>query len=142
MSVRIPAGAIGKRGILVEPITMLTHRENAGVNPDRLAELYVELGQAGAESAVCRAMEELSERLHRIHAACEPLNLNTVEKTARSMMGIAEQIGMHKLAQVAGDVQTAAAQGDPVSLAATVSRLLRIGESSLTGIWDLQELAL
>lgn len=118
------------------------HSETAGLNRERLAELYMELGQSGAEGVVCRAMEELSERLHRIGGECEPMNFNTIEKTARSMVGIADQIGMYSLANVAGHVQDAARQKNHAAVGGTVARLLRIGENSLTAIWDLQEMPL
>jgi hypothetical protein len=43
------------------------------------------------------------------------------------------------LARVARDVKTCTEQGDPVALAATLARLMRVGESSLTEFWMMQE---
>jgi hypothetical protein len=48
---------------------------------------------------------------------------------------------MGLLAQVAVDVTRAIDDGDRTAQAATLSRLLRIGENSLTAIWDLQDLS-
>lgn len=57
-------------------------------------------------------------------------------------MAIAEQIGMTALARVAGDVAQTVDAGDTVATGATLSRLIRVGEKSLTVIWDQQDLSL
>lgn len=57
------------------------------------------------------------------------------------MVAIAEQIGMAGLARVAGDVTNAIDEGDAVATAATLCRMIRVGERSLTAIWDLQDLS-
>ena len=49
---------------------------------------------------------------------------------------------MRKLARVAGDVGTAVDQSDMVAVAATLSRLMRVGEASLTAVWDLQDMTI
>ena len=59
--------------------------------------------------------------------------------SARSLTGIADQIGMNDLSRVAGDVTRCIDARDAVALAATLSRLQRIGERSLTAIWDMQD---
>ncbi|MFK7867816.1 MAG: hypothetical protein AB8B58_01110 [Roseobacter sp.] len=117
-------------------------KETVQVDQDRLGALYAELGEAGAEDVVCRAMEELALRLShcsRLHSAD---NLPDLRKCARSLIAIAEQIGMHVLARVAKDVISAVDTQDGVAIAATLARLLRIGEQSLTAIWDLQDLTI
>lgn len=117
-------------------------KETVQVDQDRLGALYAELGEAGAEDVVCRAMEELALRLShcsRLHAAD---NLTDLRKCARSLIAIADQIGMHVLARVAKDVIAAVDSQDGVAIAATLARLLRIGEQSLTAIWDLQDLTI
>jgi len=43
------------------------------------------------------------------------------------------------LERVARDVQNCIEVYDPVALSGTMSRLLRMGEQSLTAIWDLQD---
>lgn len=126
----------------VEDITRLTLEETVRLDPDRLNALYSQLGEAGAEDIVCRAMEELAvrmahcERLHRLS------NWAELRKSARSLVAISDQIGMHMLSRVAGDVTMAVDSNDTVAIAATLARLLRIGERSLTAIWDTQDLSL
>ncbi|MGB2200579.1 MAG: hypothetical protein ACPH5G_04515 [Pseudooceanicola atlanticus] len=109
------------------------------LDPDRLQELYKQLGEAGAEDVVCRAMEELAVRLSHTERLFRQHKLVEMRKAARSLTGIADQIGMNALSRVAGDVTRCIDARDAVALAATLSRLLRIGERSLTAIWDMQD---
>lgn len=121
---------------------MLRQDEVVRVNPDRLEELYRQLGQAGAEDVVCRALEELAARLSHTERCYRELRHHDMRKSARSLVAIAEQIGMSLLAQVALDVTICIDAGDKIALSATMARLLRIGERSLTQIWDLQDLSI
>jgi len=125
----------------VQQIAVLVIEEKVRLESDRLAELYVQLGEAGAQDVVCRAMEELAIRLARIDEAYRAYRLAALRKGAKSLIGIAEQVGMQRLADVARDVCLCADDMDPVALGATVSRLQRIGDRSLTAVWDLQDLS-
>lgn len=116
--------------------------ETVHVDQDQLGSLYAQLGEAGAEDVVCRAMEELALRLShcgRLHAAEK---WDDLRKCAKSLIAISDQIGMHVLARVAGDVITSIDAKDWVAVAATLARLVRIGEQSLTAIWDLQDITI
>lgn len=116
--------------------------ETVRVDQDRLAELYAQLGENAAEDVVCRAMEELALRLShcsRLHAAG---NWDDLRKCARSLIAIADQIGMLVLARVAHDVLETLDARDGPAVAATLARLLRIGEQSLTAIWELQDITI
>ena len=65
-----------------------------------------------------------------------------LRKSARSLVAISDQVGMTTLARVARDVTAAIDCGDDAALSATLFRLIRIGERSLTAVWDLQDLSL
>ncbi|MEM6886738.1 MAG: hypothetical protein AAF636_01225 [Pseudomonadota bacterium] len=117
-------------------------KETVQVDQDRLGALYAELGEAGAEDVVCRAMEELALRLSHCNRLYMEANRGDLRKCARSLIAIADQIGMHILARVAHDVISAIDSSDDVATAATLARLLRIGEQSLTAIWDLQDITI
>jgi hypothetical protein len=117
-------------------------KENVQVDQDRLGALYAELGENAAEDVVCRAMEELALRLShcsRLHTAGE---WDELRKCTRSLIAISEQIGMLVLARVSNDVIETLDARDMPAVAATLSRLLRIGEQSLTAIWDLQDITI
>lgn len=116
--------------------------EKVQVDQDRLGALYAELGEAGAEDIVCRAMEELALRLAHCGRLYNASEFKDLRKCARSLIAIADQIGMHMLARVANDVIAAVDAKDQPAVAATFSRLLRIGEESLTAIWDLQDITI
>ena len=122
----------------MDQVRVLAQEEAVRLDPDRLHSLYEQLGEAGAEDVVCRAMEELALRLSLVERLYRQDRLGEMRKAARSLTGIADQIGMNTLCRVAMDVTLCVDAGDPVALAATLSRLLRIGERSLTEIWDMQ----
>jgi predicted pyridoxine 5'-phosphate oxidase superfamily flavin-nucleotide-binding protein len=65
-----------------------------------------------------------------------------LRKNSRSLIAIADQVGLQKMAAVANDVMSAVDQADPVAIAATLTRLIRVGERSLTAIWDVQDLSI
>ena len=49
---------------------------------------------------------------------------------------------MGGLARVARDVTQCLDRGDGIAVAATLSRLIRVGERSLTAVWDLHDVPL
>lgn len=112
------------------------------IDHDQLGALYAQLGALGAEDVVRRAMEELALRLSHAERQYRQSELEDLRKGVRSLIKIAEQIGMQKLARVAGDVAQAIDAADRVAIAATLARLLRVGECSLTAIWDLQDMTI
>ncbi len=121
--------------------TRLRPEEPVRLERDRLAALYASVGEVQAEEIICRAMEELAMRLalmERAYAACE---MQALAKGARGLVAIAEQVGMTCLAKVAGDVAICADERDSPALAATLSRLMRISDRSLTAVWDTADLS-
>ena len=113
--------------------------EKIKVDQDRLGALYAQLGEASAEDVVCRAMEELALRLSHCEALFREGAWATLRKNTRSLIAIADQVGMSALSQVAADVTRCIDNGDTVAVAATLSRLLRVGERSLTAVWDIPD---
>ncbi|MEO9684287.1 MAG: hypothetical protein ABJR46_09450 [Tateyamaria sp.] len=116
--------------------------ETVNVNRDRLSALYSEMDPVAAEDMVCRAMEELALRMSHCDRLYRADKLDELHKSSKSMIAIADQIGMEGMARVASDVSECAAAGDRTALAATLSRLLRTGEGSLSAIWDLQDITI
>ena len=120
--------------------TVLRHVEGVRLDPERLLALYEELGQSGAEQVICTAVEELAVRLSDLQRFAMTGDMQALIRSARLLATLARQIGMTTLARVAEDVANCAAVDDTNSLAATVSRLARIGDRSLTAVWDLQDI--
>lgn len=115
--------------------------ESVRLNPSRLTELFVQLGNRGAEDVVCRAMEELAVRLADIEASYWKGEFAKVSKGSRGLIAIAEQIGLNGLAQVARHVSATSSRDDATAISATVARLVRIGDKSLTAVWDAQDMS-
>ncbi|MFK7940547.1 MAG: hypothetical protein AB8B82_14290 [Roseovarius sp.] len=126
----------------VEHVTLLTHREMLSLDAARLEELVAQLGEHAAEDVVCRALEELAARLSHTERCYREGRFDDMRKSARSLVAIAEQVGMQKLADVALDVTHCIDGADGIALSATLARLLRIGEGSLSEVWDLQGLSI
>ena len=123
-------------------LAVLRHDEGVRLDPDRLVALYSDLGEAGAEQVVCRAMEELAGRLTEIQRFADDGDIAAMTRSARLLVKVAEQIGMLTFARVAGDVLRATAAGDRPAQAATLARLVRIGDRSLNAVWDLRDITI
>lgn len=115
--------------------------ESVRLDPDRLEQLYRQMGPGAAEDVICRAVEELAIRLTRCERDWRGGDMTALRKHARSLIAIAEQIGMTALARVAGDVTRTIDAGDWPAIGATLFRLIRVGERSLTAVWDTQDLS-
>ncbi len=127
--------------IVVAVVFTLDQNEFIRLDPDRLGNLYRQLGETGAEDVICRAIEELAVRLAHCERLWRKQDHEGLRKCARSLIAISDQIGMTALARVAGDVTETIDRCDSCAAGATLFRLLRIGERSLTAVWDLQDLS-
>jgi len=136
----VPWGYIKFRVNVVANILTVMQVENVRLDPDKLGELYAQLGEAGAEDVVCRAIEELAVRLTHCERLWRQDNMVDLRKNARSLIAISEQIGMNAMASIARDVTVSIDNEDAPAVAAILFRLLRVGERSLTAVWDQQDL--
>ncbi|QDC08382.1 hypothetical protein FHY55_03600 [Oceanicola sp. D3] len=123
-------------------VSVLNVEDDIRLDPERLGTLYYQLGHQGAEDVVCRAMEELAVRLADVDARFREHDWPELARMARGLIAIADQIGMVGLARVAGDVAQAARALDIPAIGATLARLGRIADRSLTEVWDAQDLSL
>ncbi|WP_318338533.1 hypothetical protein [Defluviimonas sp. D31] len=110
------------------------------MDPDCLVALYAELGEVGAERVLGRAMEELNARLTEMQRFVDEGRTAQLTRSARLLIKVAEQIGMPSFARVADDVVRATEAGDNAAQAATLARLIRIGDRSLNAVCDLRDL--
>lgn len=125
------------RGVIMV-VNKLRPVGTVNVDRERLDQLYAQLGASGAEGVITRAMEELAVRLAKVESCYKKGQLSDMQRAARSMVAISEQIGMTTFATAAGSVNDLADSDDSTALAATVDRLMRTGENSLLAVWDLQ----
>lgn len=126
---------------MVANILNVIHNETVRLDPGKLSELYAQLGEVGAEDVICRAIEELAVRLSHCERLWRQNDMPNLRKSARSLIAIADQIGMSAMAGIARDVTCVIDDEDHAATAATLFRLLRVGERSLTAVWDQQDLS-
>lgn len=126
---------------VVDKIITLEHKESVRLDSDRLAGLYRQLGDTNAVDVLCRTIEELAVRLSNCERFWRQRDWAGLRKCAKSLVAISEQVGMTALARVAGDVAQNVDAGDAVAIGATLNRLIRVGEGSLTAVWDQQDLS-
>ena len=112
--------------------------EAISIDEHQLGALRSQLGNSGAEDVICRAMEELALRISRCSDLFQAGEEAALRKNARSLISIAEQIGMYTLSKVAEDVTNCIDCKDQTAIAATLSRLIRTAETSLNQVYEHQ----
>ena len=110
------------------------------VDAEHLATLSRERGRPRAEYIAHTAMEEIAERLTAAEAAWAAGEFARLGKIARSLVGMSRQLGMETLSKVAAMVAENAGSRDAAALAALVARMIRVGEGSLSAIWEVGHL--
>ena len=127
---------------VVANILTVMRSESVNFDPDKLSVLYEQLGETGAEDVVCRAVEEMAVRLTHCERLWRQDDMASLRKSARSLIAIADQLGMTALAAIARDVTRAIDAEDGPAIAAILFRLMRVGERSLTAVWDQQDITI
>lgn len=113
--------------------------EPVRVDPDRMVELSVALGDAAAESLILHAMDDLADSMSAIEGAYLSQNWDRLAVDANKLEELAIHVGMSTMARVAGDVQDCLRAKDMVSLTATLCRLRRITDKSTCAVWDMRD---
>lgn len=126
--------------MIVNAIVQLTYEERVRLDRDQLEVLYVQLGPAGADKLVNHALEELAVALARVQKNHAAGRVEEVRVGVKSLIAIAQQVGMTTLARVSRDVLDLIDGKDGAAYCASMARLGRIGESSLMAVWDLQDI--
>ncbi|TNH40059.1 hypothetical protein [Paracoccus haeundaensis] len=122
-------------------ISALAISEAVRVDSRRVAEIVAELGETSAQHVIGLALEQLAAALTAVDSALDDADLAQAAAHAERMSRLAWQIGLLSLAGVAMDLGSTAERGDVPALAAIRARLLRVGNRSLTAIWDRTALA-
>lgn len=117
-------------------IALLAVEEAARIDLQRLEQIIRELGEQTAAQVIGAALEQLALALTHTLDAAEKDDPADVACHADQLSRLAWQVGLVTLAGVAIDVGSCAENRDRIGLAATASRLRRIGNQSLTRIWD------
>lgn len=123
----------------MDKVCQLQPRDVIKLDPEQLWLLERSLGSNLAEETANSALETIVSRICCIETAWEAGEFQRLAKSARMLVGVAEQVGMTSLAQVAHDVSGLAVGRDDAARAAVVRRLVRIGDASLAALWDTGE---
>lgn len=121
-------------------ITALAVNEPVRVDARRVDDIVNELGEATAQNVISLALEQLAASLQDVDAAIMGNDLPAMVAHADRLSRLAWQIGLTSLAGVAVDLAICAERRDLGALAAVRARLLRVGNRSLTQIWDSSDL--
>lgn len=101
------------------------------VDAEPLLRLRAAEGPQAAQALVARTREDLSHRLGRVAALYGQGVLPPLAAEARGIALAAHPVGLVDLARVAQHVAACCGRDDPAALAATVARLLRLGERAV-----------
>ncbi len=122
-------------------IMELWHEESLCMDPERLAGIYVEMGESRAKTVIAGATEELALEMERLKGLMLAGHPRAMPQTARRLRDIAEPLGLCSLTQVAEDLAKTAATENRVAMAAILARLDRLANQSLKMVWDLQDMS-
>lgn len=123
-------------------VVELRLHETVCLDRDQLHILLTQLGPAGAEKTVSQALEILAREVERIEKSFQAGAISTLCESTRGLIPVAQKTGMTTLARVARDVLYLADGSDSAAFCAAVSRLIRIAESSLVAVWELEGISL
>lgn len=120
----------------------LKYYETIRLDRDQLETLLVKFGPSGADKMVSQALEDLAVGLANLEKQHAANRTDHVLKEIRQLIAVAQQVGMTTLARVARDVLDLANSSDTNAYHAVMARLIRIGESSLIAVWDIQDMSI
>ncbi|WP_284283189.1 hypothetical protein [Roseicyclus marinus] len=120
---------------------MLPLGEPARFNPGQLEKLCEKLGDLRAETEVAHALDRLSALLDELARYSGGPDHTDMAALLDGVVRDAQLIGMATLARVGQNAADCLRGGDPTALAATLARLLRVGDRSIHAIWDLEDVS-
>lgn len=117
-------------------VTALAVNEAIQVDARRVGDIVNELGEMAAQNVISLALEQMAVSLTAVEQALDRDDHADAIAHAERLSRLAWQIGLPSLAGVAVDVASCAERGDLTSLNAVRARLSRVGNRSLTEIWE------
>lgn len=93
-----------------------------------------------AEEIVCRMLEDIAMRLDMLQRAMAEHTFDTMERPARRIGAIADQMGLTEVAVAVGHVLNCLAQEDGIGLDATMARLERGFDVAVSEVWEFRDL--
>ncbi len=123
-------------------LAVLRHEEGISVDAERLVAIYCGRPKRDAEEVLQRGIEDLAARVTDIQRHFDEGEREAIVRSARSAARMAQKLGMTSFSAVACDFIAATEAADRPAQAATLARLLRIVDRSVTAIWDLRDMTM
>ncbi|TRW98852.1 hypothetical protein FNJ84_04700 [Paracoccus sp. M683] len=117
-------------------VTALAVDEAIHVDARRVGDIVNELGEHAAQNVIGLSLEQMAVLLTDIETALETQRLADAITLAERLSRLAWQVGLSSLAGVAVDLASCIERRDMNSLMAVRARLARVGNRSLTEIWE------
>lgn len=117
-------------------VAVIAVEEPVHIDTHRVGDIVDELGEHAAQNVIGLALEQIATGLSTIETAFARDDLVQVSDRAGRLARLAWQVGLVTLSGIAVDVAACCNLRDRPALAATVARLLRVGNRSVTQIWD------
>ena len=117
--------------------TRLAPDERVRFDSAPLLHLFTELGEQAAEDTVYAVLADISRRLLELEAHYRRHRIDALPEMANALATSARRIGLSSVEAVATGVGEAAARQDPAALGATLARLRRVSDRSISEIWDI-----
>lgn len=111
-------------------VTALVPAEALRIHPEPILRMHAALGEQAAGVMVQQLRDDLTHRLGRVrllHVACE---FGDIIKEGRAIAAMARTLGLGDLALAAEHVTDCAGRPDAAALAATVGRMVRLGQAA------------
>jgi hypothetical protein len=117
---------------MMENVVAFRPRDRIRQDGEAIAALYRNLGTATAEQLVTRALGELALTMSGLAAQVRLHDLADMARQLRRLQRMAENLGMISLGLVADDARSCLEDGDSTAFGAVWARLMRIAERSLS----------
>ncbi|MEJ6396829.1 hypothetical protein [Yoonia sp. 208BN28-4] len=109
------------------------------LDPAPLITLFDDMSEPEAEAIVCRALEDIAQRLDKLQDSRASGQFGSVPKTAHRIAAIAGQIGLTSIMTAADHVANAANLQSGVALGATLARLERAFDAAVSEVWSFRQ---
>ncbi len=121
-------------------VVVLSCHDQIHFDPAPLTRLFAERHADDAEEIVCRMLEDIAMRLDMLQRGLADHAFPAMERPARRIAAVADQIGLTEVAIAVGHVLTCLAQQDGIALDATMARLERGFDIAVSEVWGLRDL--
>ena len=111
-------------------VTALVPAEALRIHPEPILRMRAALGEQAAGVLVRQLRDDLTHRLGRVRLLHAASDFADIVKEGRAIAGMARSLGLGDLALAAEYVMDCAGRADPAALAATVGRLVRLGQTA------------